>query len=367
MAPRILEEASVWFVAMREPRVTPDVHESFAEWLRASPLHVQAYLEIAALWGDAAHVGKEYLSGPASISDEADASGNVVALPTLHSRPPAPGEDEAAPRRARLWLAAAVLLVSVAAGAITWWHVQRVPTYQAGVGEQRVIVLEDGSVIRLNARSRVQVRMSQQLRLMDLLEGQVLVYVAKDRARPFVVRDGSVAVRAVGTAFDVNRRHSGTVVTVIEGRVLVDAWNARAHPGAEPFVAQPAREQLPATQSPGTASGRTAVALSAGDQLRIASDGVLERKTGVSVASATGWLEHTLTFDGETLSTVVEELNRYSRTPIVIADSSLAELRINAVLHSTNPESFLRFMRRLDGVEVTASDRQIRISRHADK
>jgi len=355
MAAHILEEASGWFIAMREPRVPTDVRESFADWLRASPLHVRAYLEIASVWSDAAHISRD-LPEAASLSEEAAETGNVVPLPAFHARPLTLTEAPVGRRRLFGWLAAAMLLVFVAGGAFARWLAERAPIYQARIGEQRVLVLEDGSVLRLNARSRVRVDMSEHLRRVDLLEGQVLVYVAKDSARPFVVQNGSVAIKAVGTAFDVNQRSSGTVVTVIEGRVVVDgAADPAAGRGMARFRMRPA----------GTVQdeGRSPVTLVAGERIVISPKGLLGHKVEADVAAATGWLEHTLTFQGETLSTVVEELNRYSKTPIVIADDSLARMRINAVLRSSSPESFLRFARRIEGVEVTESETEIRISR----
>jgi len=55
-------------------------------------------------------------------------------------------------------------------------------------------------------------------RNVELIDGQALFEVAKDKTRPFVVRSGATLVRAVGTQFDVYRKRSGTTVTVIEGR-----------------------------------------------------------------------------------------------------------------------------------------------------
>ena len=48
--------------------------------------------------------------------------------------------------------------------------------------------------------------------------------------RPFIVISGNTRVRAVGTQFDIDRKHSGIVVTVLEGRVA-------ARPSASPDIA----------------------------------------------------------------------------------------------------------------------------------
>src|SRR5882724_11221177 len=73
IAPQIIDQASEWFVAMRDG-VTEDKRTAFVDWLRASPTHVQAYLEIGKVWADAKHISSE-------ISAEAPtSSANVVAL-----------------------------------------------------------------------------------------------------------------------------------------------------------------------------------------------------------------------------------------------------------------------------------------------
>jgi ferric-dicitrate binding protein FerR (iron transport regulator) len=62
----------------------------------------------------------------------------------------------------------------------------------------------------------------------ELLSGQALFDVAKDPGRPFVVRSGGTEVRAVGTQFDVYKKHHGVVVTVIEGRVSFGVISRKA-------------------------------------------------------------------------------------------------------------------------------------------
>ncbi len=82
-------------------------------------------------------------------------------------------------------------------------------TYATGIGEQRSIVLADGSTVDLNSRSKIRIRFSSERRGVELIEGQALFKVAKDHARPFVVDSDGTRVRAVGTQFDVYRKRRG--------------------------------------------------------------------------------------------------------------------------------------------------------------
>lgn len=102
---------------------------------------------------------------------------------------------------------------------------------------------------------------------------------------------------------------------------------------------------------------------SAGEQVRVAQNGAMERTTTANAEAAISWLQHELRFDDQPLSDVVEEFNRYARTPIVLVDPSLENLRINAVFHTTNPDSLLRFVSRFDGVRVEKTQKEIRIDK----
>ncbi len=108
-----------------------------------------------------------------------------------------------------------------------WWQANRYPLYSTDIGERRSITLADGSTVDLNARSKLRIEFSSAERRVELLDGQALFQVAKDKQRPFIVHSGDATVRAVGTQFDVYRKDSGTTITVLEGRVAVYLQRAR--------------------------------------------------------------------------------------------------------------------------------------------
>lgn len=238
VAPQISRAAAEWFVLMREPRVAEADRDAFAAWLQASPVHVRTYLDMARLWGDAAGIDPAV----SAVADGESAS-NVMPMRNAAPRqtnakaaagPGASGRGRAAGRGFRAIAASFVLMAGLGAAAV-WWQLHTPPAYVAEVGEQRVITLEDGSIIWLNSRSEARVRMLQDQRLLELVEGQAMFDVASDPRRPFVVRSGNVAARVLGTRFEVYRKPSGTVVTVVEGQVEVLAgptpWKGQVEAG----------------------------------------------------------------------------------------------------------------------------------------
>jgi transmembrane sensor len=254
---QIYEEASVWFVESRAGDLDDAGRREFDRWLRRSPEHLSAYLEIAALWSEGGHLDPTHKwDADTLIAQAAKDPGNVVALSevtreglerisALASCEDRPAVSEAESthsvrrilgiRRTHLFgLAASVATLAVAAGAWLWFALPS-SVYTTAIGEQRSLVFADGSTVEMNSKSKIQVRYSRRERAVDLLEGQALFHVAKDHARPFIVSAQGTWVRAVGTQFDVYERRSGTVVTVLEGQVAVLTPAATGNSGtAEP-------------------------------------------------------------------------------------------------------------------------------------
>ncbi|MCZ9336070.1 FecR family protein, partial [Klebsiella pneumoniae] len=78
----------------------------------------------------------------------------------------------------------------------------------------------------LNTASALSIRYSESERALMLEAGEALFQVAKDTARPFIVRAGAGETQALGTVFAVRRSGEDVRVVVAEGRVMVRAPRA---------------------------------------------------------------------------------------------------------------------------------------------
>lgn len=333
--PQILAEASEWLVEFETGGGGADARREFDDWLRRSPEHVRAYLGLLPIWkqGTVGHFTRD--RGPESLIAYARTEGNVVPLAVGERI----GKSRATRFRLRLSIAAAALLAI--SGAVFVWRGIAEPSYATGIGEQRSVLLPDGSTLELNARSQARVRFTEQRRSIELLEGQALFHVAPDPRRPFVVDIGTLRVRAVGTRFDVNKRTSGTIVTVVEGRVSL----------------------LPAALAQGVERRDERSILSAGEQVTVNS--VTARQTlrprRANLAAITAWTQRRLVFDAASLTEVVEEFNRYNTRPLSIVDPALERFPITGSFSSTNPASLIRFLEVQPGILVVAAEDEIRI------
>jgi transmembrane sensor len=241
--------------------------------------------------------------------------------------------------------------------------------YSTNVGEQRWLTLTDGSVIELNARSRVKVEYTSDARRVDLLEGQALFHVAKNKQRPFIVDTGDTRVRAVGTSFDVYRAKNGTVVTVIEGRVAVGTSQQPTRAGSSGSQSERAAlgsysaRRVGRESSSSGAGGLAAtgeILIAAGEQLVVTPAAVPQPKPA-DIATVTAWSRKSLVFDASPLTSVAEEFNRYSVRPLVIEDAALADFRVSGVFSSVDPMLLIRFLHAQPELVVDETETEIRV------
>jgi transmembrane sensor len=379
---QIYEEACEWFVEFRAGEPDASARREFDLWMRKSPGHLAAYLEIAAIWNEGPSLDpllkwdSEALIGQAARDPDniiplsrasAQTSSRLAWLRSSRSDLankavlPSPARGKAKPFR----LAVALTLLVLVSGFVTLSLLFRPPTYATAIGEQRSIALVDGSIIELNSRSKIRVRYSAQERDVDLLEGQALFHVAKDHARPFIVTSGLTHVRAVGTQFDVYMKHDNTVVTVVEGRVAILRESSEPTIDSTPSGVGTLRLDVSnrIDFNPSNPTFASAVYLSAGEQLTVTPKA--EQKTAhPNVASATAWTQRELVFESASLPEVAEEFNRYNERQLIIQDPALYDFHISGVFSSTDPTSLIRFLRQRPGVKVIETGSQIRVARN---
>ncbi|HEY2163060.1 MAG TPA: FecR domain-containing protein [Gemmatimonadaceae bacterium] len=184
------------------------------------------------------------------------------------------------------------------------------------------------------------------MRWVEIERGQAVFEIAHDPSRPFRVIAGSAEVIAVGTKFDVYLAGNSTLVTVVEGRVTVG-----------PMLAT-----LGGSGASHDALGTMQV--STGQRVRVIDGQLPSSPSQVDTARATAWLRHQISFEAAPLEDVVAEFNRYTATPIEIETPALRVLEISGVFAVDDTESFVAFLRSLNGVGVDVTAAQIRVFKH---
>ena len=193
--------------------------------------------------------------------------------------------------------------LAIAAAAVLFVALQPPPVqsldYEAPPTAVRVVQLPDGSVLTLNRGAAARVQWRSDERRVLLARGEAAFRVVHNEQAPFTVMAGNVELRDIGTEFNVLRTPSQLTVTIREGAVGISA----------------------ATRS---------ATLRAGDRAIIAGGQIQTRR--VEAEDAFAWREGRLVYRDAPMSEVIEDLNRYSPTPVRLADSNVAALRFSGVL-----------------------------------
>ena len=327
VTPEIAAEAAVWIARLHGPDRSPRMERECLDWQALSAAHRAAFERCTDTWQDVARV--TLVNAYATAGSQ-------------RSEPVAAGWISRAGRSRWAPALVAVALVSVGAVFVQLWRDAGV--YATRVGEQQLVVLDDGSRMSLNTHSRVRVGMDATQRTVRVEEGEALFEVAKDPHRPFVVRAGGSEVVALGTVFSVRLTTTSThaddalAVTLIEGEVTVRSAPGSGTDGlapSAPLLMQPG-ERIRLAKAPGGSGDPATVQV---DRPRI--EGVV------------AWKRSEAVFDDVSLAEAIAEVNRYDRTQIVlVGDASLANLRISGMFRTGDTAGFARNVAALHGLVV---------------
>ncbi len=307
--------AAEWFVK-RDRGLSAAEQDEFLQWLAANPRHGEWFALHRRLGGDFAVLAQ---------------------WRPEHSEEPNPDLLARPRRRLRWFMPVGLAAAASLAVAFGWWQSATPPpeTEVANASAYERRILADGSTVELNRGAVVSVAFTAGERRVALVRGEALFTVAKNPARPFIVRAGGVDVRAVGTAFNVRLDAATVEVLVTEGRVQVKSppsAGAAAAPSAEPAVV--------------TAGQRATVARDAATPPQIVT------VTAEESARLLAWQPQLLDFSSVPLERAIAEFNRRNRVQFVIADAELAAMPIVASIRSDNVERFARFLAETPGVRV---------------
>ncbi|WP_448650903.1 FecR domain-containing protein [Pseudomonas fluorescens] len=300
--PLILGEAADWMVQLQSGSATDEDRRAIAQWQGRSAQHAQAWQRAEAILGD-------FNSVPGAIAGD-----------TLKRI----GRKKALGRRQALGL----LLL---AGPASWlaYHYKPWQPWTAdqhtGIGEQRPLTLPDGTRLLINTRSSLNIAFSDQVRRIELLQGEVMITTAKDPAashRPFIVQTRHGTARALGTHFSVRVGERTSQVAVIEGAV----------------------EMLPQRATQG-------VILKAGEQSAFGS----ERVAAVEplAVSALAWENGMLLAQHMRLADLLDELARY-RSGVLRCHASVAGLTVSGAFPLRDTDASLRLLQETLPVRVSS-------------
>lgn len=316
---RQLESAAMWHARLHSGDTTEADWIAFTQWLESDEENRLAYDRVEDLDAELADlrqpIAAELEKTPSAQTDTVIEAGWRWSLPRKWT--------------VRNWAAtaagiAAILLAVISVENFTG-DSSFAREYATGVGEARLVALEDGTRVHINTDSRIVVTLDGDERRTRLEYGEALFEVARDEHRPFIVSVGDRSVRVVGTVFNI-LRHEGTVtVTVAEGIVEVSP------------------DEPPAADS----RAETLDRLTVGQQLVHREGTVEDNVHAIDASIVTAWKSGHLAYEDAALGSIVSDLNRYFSVKVRLESEETAALTFSGALKTSDQAAALALLEEL--------------------
>lgn len=253
------------------------------------------------------------------------------------------------PQRRKLgkwqWYAIAALIVVVSTISLLFFEAkqpkpsqqQLVKVISNAYGEQRSITMPDGSVIYLNAGSRISYNegFTAQKRMVKL-EGEAFFDVVHETNRPFIVQTGKVSTTVLGTSFNIKAFKARPVeVTVETGKVGV-VFKKANHKDEVNFL-------LP------------------NEQLLIDPDKGEVVKRTVNAADVSAWKHYRLVFYNTSLQEITATIERAYNVKIDFKEAKTANLKLTAKFDKCGIKEIMDVLSKLSGSTYQIKENKITI------
>jgi len=294
-------EAAAWWARLRADDFTQADADALRAWCARSPAHARAWRELRQVW--------QALDPALTRAAAAPQRENVLAFPLR------PG------RRAFLGgaLAAGVAVLALRPPLGAWPSLQELGAdYRTGTGEQRQVALSQQMTVQMNTQTRIDVRAPEAI---ELLGGEAEI-LASGARQPVSVVAGAGRLLAQSARFNVRHTDDAVCVTCLAGAVEV-VWQQRRQ------------------------------TLDAGQQLVYDERGV-QAATAAPKGEASAWRTGALSFAGQPLSQVVDEINRYRPGRVLLRNAELGRRLVRMRFSIRQMDGALAMIRDLYGAEMTS-------------
>ena len=314
----VAAEAYAWFAQLDSGNVSAADRAAFKEWINRSPRHAAEFKAVVALSDDLGLLSELF----EPLLQEAE-----------------PKADR--PLYRPLFASLAALTVVVAIGAFVYAQFFSVQAsrefYSTGIGEYQTVELADGSVVKLNTATTIEVTYSKDRREVRLAKGEAYFDVVSDTTKPFLVYAGDALAQAVGTAFSLRLYESGTELIVTEGKVAFA--NLQDSDMTENGVAISDGE---IKGSEVTANRPILVGEGHGASSNVAQGRMQPTKLPVNAQQRRlSWTEGLFDFSDTPLPEVVREVSRHTTLQIEIADPELNNVNFGGVFRIGDVDTLL--------------------------
>ncbi|MFL1419669.1 FecR family protein [Pseudomonas fildesensis] len=295
---QIEEQAAEWLLRLHEGELSEAQRLAFECWKQQGPHYAAAAARMEAL-----------IARMQALRGKKAPARAALNAAFAHQKP------RRSKNALRALLLACSLAVPAAALLVSPYPRQWMADVRNGPGQWQTLHLADGSALTLNGSSAANLYFDATQRRIELLQGEILVDVAHDQARPFIVQTAQGSMRALGTRFVVKREGDITVLSMLESRVAAQSANTRQ-----------------------------TLEVDAGSQAVISTSNVSLAGSIDPASINDAWRRHQLVVENRPLPEVLDEIARHRSGLLQFDRAALQSLRVSAVIPLDDSDHALQLL-----------------------
>jgi transmembrane sensor len=280
----LTQQATEWIAVLTSGDATTDDAERLEAWRRMSPSHEQAFADAARLWKTMGPALSAKRRRTVSLSRRVFIGGGATAAAAVGTA-----------------LVGSFLGVTPSYSALA-------ADFATARGEQKTVVLTDGSTVEMDGGSILCVDFTANMRALTLSDGAAVFHVVPDPERQFCVSAESGITTANAASFAIGHGADEVSVDCLEGQIEVKC--------------------------------RGTLRLKTGQSIRYFDTGLSDMDQSEPQSMA-AWRRGLLVFRDKSLADVVMDINRHRRGNVLIAGSTLSQRRVSGVFHLSRPDEII--------------------------
>ncbi|MGV8938564.1 MAG: FecR family protein [Allorhizobium sp.] len=281
---RLAQQATEWIAILTSGDATTDDAERLQAWRGMSSSHEQAFADAARLWKS---------MGPALTAKRRRSAGLTR----------------------RIFIGGGTIAAAAVGTATVGSLLGVTPSYSAlaadfatARGEQKTVVLADGSTVEMDSGSILSVDYTSHVRALTLTDGAAVFHAVPDPERAFQVAAEGGVTTANAASFAVGHGADEVSVDCLEGQIEVEC--------------------------------REKTLLKTGQSIRYFDTGLSDMDQS-DPQSMAAWRRGLLVFRDKPLASVVTSINRHRRGNVMIAGGALSQRRVSGVFHLSRPDEII--------------------------
>lgn len=223
----------------------------------------------------------------------------------------------------------------------------------AGKGVRKEIKLPDGTIVQLNSDSRISYDMDmQRSAIRDVrLTGEAFFKVAHDKSKPFIVRTDKVAIKVLGTEFNLKDypEDAQSETTLIKGSVELTI-NGRSD---QKFVLKPSEKfALLRKEKKSSLSSNSVLMIENIAPVKVGNKEYIEEIS---------WTENKFVFENESFEELLPKLERWFNVQIMLEDPKIKSYKFTGIFINENIIQALEAMQLIKSFNYKLEENEVKI------